>query len=48
MIVPDGVLVRISSVGDGNQFAMLDGFAQALVRSVSAPMRRVLLGPTVA
>lgn len=45
-IIPDGVLVRLSSVGTGNRFPMLDGFAQELFRSVGPLMRRVLLGPT--
>ena len=45
-IVPDGVLVRISSVGDGNQFAVLDDFARALVAGVGPRMRQVLLGPS--
>lgn len=44
-IVPDGVLVRISSTGDGDQFAALDNFARALVASVGPRMRQVLLGP---
>jgi EpsI family protein len=45
-IVPDGVLVRISTVGDGDQFALLDGFARELVASVGRRARQVLLGPS--
>ena len=47
-IVPDGVLVRVSSVWNGNAFPLLDGFADDLVRSVSPRMRQVLLGPSAA
>lgn len=45
-VVPDGVLVRVSSTGYGNQFPMLDEFARALVASVGRRMRQVLLGPS--
>lgn len=45
-IIPDGVLVRISSVGPGNQFPVLDRFAQELFHSVGPRMRQVLVGPT--
>lgn len=44
-IIPDGVLVRISSIGDGNQFPAIDAFARALVAGVGPQMRQVLLGP---
>ena len=44
--IPDGVLVRVSSVGNGNQFAVLDDFARALVAAVGPRMRQVLLGPS--
>lgn len=47
-IVPDGVLVRISSTGTGDQIPELDDFARELVRSVGPRMRRVLLGPSAA
>lgn len=44
-LVPDGALVRMSSIGDGDQFPTLDGFARDLFRSVGQQMRRVLVGP---
>ena len=44
-IIPDGVLVRLSSLGTGNQIPVLDGFARELFRSVGPRMRQVLLGP---
>ena len=45
-IIPDGVLVRLSSTGVGDQTAVLDGFARDLVGAVGPRMRQVLLGPT--
>ena len=45
-IVPDGVLVRVSSTGDGNQFSILDDFTRTLITSVGSRMRQVLLGPS--
>lgn len=45
-IIPDGVLVRLSSTGNGNQVPLLDDFARDLFRSVGPHMRRVLLGPS--
>ena len=45
-IIPDGVLVRVSSVGEGDQLALLDDFARDLVRSIAPRMRQVLLGPS--
>lgn len=43
-VVPDGVLVRLSSPGV-SVTALLDGFARDLYRSVGPHMREVLLGP---
>ena len=45
-MIPDGVLIRMSSTGPGDQFAVLDGFARDLFRAVGLRMRQVLLGPT--
>lgn len=44
-IIPDGVLVRLSSVGNGSITPVLDQFARDLYAAVGAQMRRVLLGP---
>ena len=44
-MIPDGVLVRISSTGPGDQLPLLDGFARALFGVVGPRMRQVLLGP---
>ncbi len=46
-IVPDGVLLRLSTVGGGSTVPLLDGFARDLYRAVGARMRSVLLGPTL-
>jgi EpsI family protein len=43
--IPDGVLVRISSTGPGDQFAVLDGFARDMFRVLGSRARQVLLGP---
>ena len=43
-VIPDGVLVRISSIGAGDQIPVLDGFARDLFRAVGPRMRRVMLG----
>lgn len=43
--IPDGVLVRVSSTGPGDQLPVLDGFARALLGAVGLRMRQVLLGP---
>jgi EpsI family protein len=43
--IPDGVLVRISSTGPGDQVPVLDDFARALFGGVGHRMRQVLLGP---
>jgi EpsI family protein len=43
-IIPDGVLVRFSSVGDADAGAMLDAFATELYRSVGPVMKQVLAG----
>lgn len=45
-VIPDGVLVRVSSTGNGDQIPLLDGFARDLFRAVGPRMRQVLLGPT--
>ncbi len=44
-VIPDGVLVRVSSTGAGDQVALLDGFARDLFGVVGPRMRQVLLGP---
>ena len=44
-IIPDGVLVRMSSTGPGDQFPVLDDFARDLFRNVGPRMRQVMLGP---
>lgn len=43
-IIPDGVLVRMSSAGNGMLTPLLDTFARDLYRAVGARMRQVLLG----
>lgn len=43
-IIPDGVLVRLSTTGDGVLTPLLDGFARDLYRVVGSRMRQVLLG----
>jgi len=43
-VVPDGVLVRLSTLATGPVEGLLDGFAAALYRSVGPRMRRVLVG----
>lgn len=44
-VIPDGVLVRVSTTGAGEQIAMLDDFVRELIRDGGAQLRRVLLGP---
>jgi EpsI family protein len=44
-IIPDGVLVRISTLGQADARANLDGFASALFGAVGPRMRSVLVGP---
>ena len=44
-VIPDGVLVRVSSTGAGDQVPLLDGFARDLFGVVGPRMRQVLLGP---
>ena len=47
-VIPDGVLVRLSSPGAGAAAVpMLDEFARDLYRAVGPRMRRVLLGPAL-
>lgn len=46
-VVPDGVLVRMSGIGDGTLIPMLDGFARDLYAAIGPQMRRVLLGPAM-
>lgn len=45
-IIPDGVLVRVSTTAGGDQTSLLDGFAREMFRVVGPRMRQVLLGPT--
>ena len=44
-IVPDAVLVRLSSVTGDDATPMLDRFASDLYQAIGPQMRRVLLGP---
>lgn len=46
-IIPDGVLVRLSSTGNGTVTPLLDMFARDLYRAVGPRMRQVLLGSTL-
>jgi len=46
-IVPDAVLVRLSTTGNGTLTGLLDGFAQDLYRAIGPRMRQVLLGSTL-
>ncbi len=46
-IIPDGVLVRLSSTGNGLLTPLLDMFARDLYGAVGPRMRRVLLGSTL-
>jgi EpsI family protein len=48
-VIPDGVLVRLSSTGNGSGSVVpeLDGFARDLYRAIGTRMRRVLLGTAV-
>ena len=41
---PDGVLVRLSSAGNGVLTPLLDAFARDLYQAVGPRMRQVLLG----
>jgi len=43
-IIPDGVLVRLSSTGNGTVTPLLDMFARDLYEAVGPRMRQVLLG----
>ncbi len=43
-VIPDGVLVRMSSVSAGDDRALLDEFARDLYAAVGPLMRRVLIG----
>lgn len=44
-IIPDGVLVRISTLGQGDGRPGLDRFASAMFGAVGAQMKSVLVGP---
>jgi EpsI family protein len=44
-IIPDGVLVRISTINEGDARAGLDRFAAALFGAVGPRMKSVLIGP---
>ncbi len=48
-IIPDGILVRLSTVGEGNAatFASLRGFAAELIAAVAPVDRPVLVGNTL-
>ena len=46
-VIPDGVLVRMSSAGNGSLTPLLDTFARDLYRAVGPRMRQVLLGSTL-
>ena len=46
-IIPDGVLVRLSSAGGAGVTPFLDAFARDLYGAIGPRMRRVLLGPTL-
>jgi EpsI family protein len=43
-VIPDGVLVRISTLVQGDAQPLLDGFAEDLYRSVGTRMKNVLAG----
>lgn len=43
-IIPDGVLVRFSTVGSGDERNLLDAFARDLYAGIGMPLRRVLVG----
>lgn len=43
-IIPDGILVRMSTTGNGMLTPLLDNFARDLYRAVGPHMRQVLLG----
>ena len=43
-IIPDGVLVRVSALADGDARPLLNDFLSALFRSVPDRMKRVLVG----
>lgn len=43
-IIPDGVLVRVSSVVSGDATAMFDGFVRDLYGAVGTRMKQVLVG----
>lgn len=47
-VIPDGVLVRISTTVSGDARALMDGFAHDLYASVGPRMRRVLVGSVMA
>lgn len=44
-IIPDGVLVRISTLGQADARASLDRFASAMFAAVGPQMKSVLVGP---
>lgn len=46
-IIPDGVLVRISSINPGDSTPMFDEFARELFQAVGPRMRQVLVGATL-
>lgn len=43
-MIPDGVLVRISTIGPDNARDLLDGFAADLFQSVGSQMKEILVG----
>ncbi|MFW2850469.1 exosortase-associated protein EpsI, V-type [Sphingomonas sp. TX0543] len=43
-VIPDGVLVRVSTVGSGDESALLDGFARDLYAAIGLRLRQVLVG----
>lgn len=43
-VIPDGVLVRFSTTGGGDERALLDGFARDLYGAIGARLRQVLVG----
>lgn len=43
--IPDGILVRFSTVGNSDAGPMLDAFAKTLFAIAGDPLRRLLIGP---
>lgn len=43
--IPDGILVRFSTVGNADAGPMLDSFAQTLFAAAGTPLRQLLIGP---